>query len=61
MPIWVVFGERDDVGLADTERDVLLRCPTTSLVTIPGCGHMIPDQEPGRVADLVVAALAAAG
>lgn len=50
----VVFGERDDTGLADEERRGLEECPRTSLVTIPGAGHFTMNQEPGRIAELII-------
>jgi pimeloyl-ACP methyl ester carboxylesterase len=55
----VVFGEKDDVGLADEERDALEQCPRTTLTTIAGAGHFTLNQEPGQVAELVVKALPA--
>src|SRR4051794_29433455 len=51
---WVVFGERDDVGLADDERRALEDCPHVALVTIPNAGHFTLNEEPGRVAELIV-------
>jgi pimeloyl-ACP methyl ester carboxylesterase len=50
----VVFGERDDTGLADAERRALEECPRTTLVTIPGAGHFTMNQEPGRIAELLL-------
>ena len=56
---WVAFGEHDEVNLADAEREVLERCPTVSLVTIAGAGHLTHNQKPAEVAELVLAAVAA--
>ncbi len=50
----VVFGERDDTGLADEERLGLEECPRISLITIPGAGHFTINQQPGRIADLIL-------
>ena len=55
----VVFGERDDTGLADEERRVLEECPRTTITTIAGAGHFTMNQEPGRIAELVLGALPA--
>jgi pimeloyl-ACP methyl ester carboxylesterase len=51
---WVVFGERDDVGLTDDERRALEECPRVAVVTIPGAGHFTLNEEPGRIAELIV-------
>jgi pimeloyl-ACP methyl ester carboxylesterase len=50
----VVFGEDDDVGLTDTERQGLEDCPGTRLVTILGAGHFTLVQEPGQIAQLLL-------
>jgi pimeloyl-ACP methyl ester carboxylesterase len=50
----VVFGERDDTGLTDAERHGLDEGPRTSLITIPGAGHFTMNQEPERIAELVL-------
>ena len=50
----VVFGEHDDVGLKEEERSALEGCPRTTLTTIPGAGHFTMNQEPGRVAELLL-------
>jgi pimeloyl-ACP methyl ester carboxylesterase len=56
---YVVFGEKDDVGLADEERRALEQCPRTTLITIAGAGHFTLNQEPGRIAEVVLEALTA--
>ena len=43
----IVFGEHDDVGLADDERRTL----------VPNAGHFTLNQEPGQIAELVLDAL----
>jgi len=60
VPAWVVFGENDDIGLQDSERQELEACPTVTLITIPGAGHFTLNQEPAQVAEVVVQALASA-
>ena len=50
----VVFGEHDDVRLADKERRKLDECPRTTVITISGAGHFTMNQEPRRVAELIL-------
>ena len=50
----VVFGEDDEVGLTPAERSALEACPTTRLHFVPDCGHMLPNQKPEWVAELIV-------
>jgi pimeloyl-ACP methyl ester carboxylesterase len=56
---WVVFGEHDDIGLTDDERRALEECPHVTLITIPGAGHFTLNQEPARIAELIVEMLSA--
>jgi pimeloyl-ACP methyl ester carboxylesterase len=56
----VAFGEHDDTGLADEERRRLDECPCTTLTTIPGAGHFTMNQEPRRIAELLLGILSAA-
>lgn len=51
---WVVFGERDDVGLKDEERQGLQECDLVTLVTVAGAGRFTMNQEPARIADVIV-------
>ena len=53
----VVFGEDDEVGLTPAERSALESCPTTRLHFVPDCGHMLPNQRPEWVAELIVNAV----
>jgi pimeloyl-ACP methyl ester carboxylesterase len=55
---WLIYGDRDDVGVTDAERELLDRWPHTHLVMIPGAGHMTLNEVPERVAEFVVEALA---
>ena len=50
----VVFGEDDEVGLTPAERSTLESCPTTRLHFVPDCGHMLANQKPDWVAELIV-------
>jgi pimeloyl-ACP methyl ester carboxylesterase len=54
---WVVFGEHDEIGLTDEERDVLEQCPSTTLVTIADAGHFALNQKPGEIAEILLAAV----
>jgi pimeloyl-ACP methyl ester carboxylesterase len=57
---WVVFGEGDDIGLTDDERRALDECSHVTLVTIPDAGHFTLNEEPGRIAELIVGMVSAA-
>jgi pimeloyl-ACP methyl ester carboxylesterase len=57
----VVFGEHDDVKLAEQERRGLERCPRVVLRTLPGAGHMVPMERPPMVAELIVETYASDG
>ncbi|HEV2671307.1 MAG TPA: alpha/beta hydrolase, partial [Gemmatimonadales bacterium] len=55
---WVVFGDRDDIGLTDEERDALEACPRVTRVTIAGAGHFTLNEKPGQLAEIVLEAVA---
>ena len=55
----VVFGEDDEVGLTPAERSVLESCPSTRLHFVPNCGHMLINQNPEWVAELICDIVAA--
>jgi pimeloyl-ACP methyl ester carboxylesterase len=57
VPTWVVHAEKGDGGLTDDERRTLEARPHTSVITIPGTSYFIANEEPERVAELVVEAL----
>ncbi|MCU7820248.1 alpha/beta fold hydrolase [Kitasatospora sp. DSM 101779] len=61
VPVWVVHAEKGDGGLTTEERRTLEACPHAKLVTIPGTSYFLPGEEPRRIADVVVEALAVAG
>jgi pimeloyl-ACP methyl ester carboxylesterase len=54
---WIVFGDHDEIGLTDEERDVLERCPSVTLVTISDAGHFALNQKPAEIAKIVRDAL----
>ena len=58
VPAWVVFGESDDVGITDDERELLEASPHVSIVNIPDAGHFTLNQKPSDIAQLVLAAVA---
>ncbi len=53
---WVVFGERDEVRLADEERRALEACPGVELITIADATHLTLVERPDQVAKLIVRA-----
>jgi pimeloyl-ACP methyl ester carboxylesterase len=57
VPTWIVFGERDDIGITDDERQELAGYPNVTIVEIPNAGHFTLNQEPGKIAELVLDAL----
>ncbi|MEV4561771.1 alpha/beta hydrolase [Kitasatospora sp. NPDC049285] len=61
VPTWLVHAQRGDGGLTAAERRTLGRCPHATVVTIPGTSYFLPNEEPRRIADIVLAALAVAG
>jgi pimeloyl-ACP methyl ester carboxylesterase len=50
---WVVFGDRDEIGLTGDEQSVLDACPTTKLVTVKDATHMLIVEQPARLAELI--------
>jgi pimeloyl-ACP methyl ester carboxylesterase len=54
---WVVYGERDDVGLAPEERALLEAASGIRLVEIADAGHFTLNQKPDEIADLVLQAV----
>jgi pimeloyl-ACP methyl ester carboxylesterase len=58
VPTWIVYGESDDIGITDDERDVLEATPHVSIVRIPDAGHFTLNQQPGEIAKLVLEAVA---
>lgn len=60
VPTWVVHAEKGDGGLTDDERRTLKACPYATVITIPGTSHLLPNEKPGEIAGIVVAAAAAA-
>jgi pimeloyl-ACP methyl ester carboxylesterase len=57
VPAWVVYGESDDIGITDDERDVLEASPHVSIVRISDAGHFTLNQQPGEIAKLVLEAV----
>lgn len=61
VPAWVVRGDHDEIGLTAGERRGLEACPHVRMVTVPDAGHAVLVEQPARVADVVVDAVAATG
>jgi pimeloyl-ACP methyl ester carboxylesterase len=55
---WVVYGERDDVGITPDEREVL--APHVTLIEIADTGHFALNQKPDEVAAIVLQAVTSA-
>jgi pimeloyl-ACP methyl ester carboxylesterase len=60
VPTWVVHAEKGDGGLTAAERRTLEACPHVTLVTIPGSVFFLPNEVPGKIADVILEAVAAA-
>jgi pimeloyl-ACP methyl ester carboxylesterase len=56
-PAWVVFGDRDDIGLADDERTRLESCSSVTLVTVADSGHFTLNEKPAEIAAVLLKAL----
>ncbi len=54
---WVVFGDHGDVGLRDDERAVLDACHNVALQVVPDAGHLTLNEQPARVARIVLDAV----
>ncbi|MFC5668471.1 alpha/beta fold hydrolase [Kitasatospora misakiensis] len=50
---WVVRGDRDEIGLTDSEHAGLAACPSVSLEVVPDSGHLVLVEQPEAVARLV--------
>jgi pimeloyl-ACP methyl ester carboxylesterase len=60
VPTWIVHAEKGDGGLTVDERRALAACPHAHLVTIPGNVFFLPNEVPGRIADVILQAAATA-
>lgn len=61
VPAWVVFGDDDDVGLADDERATLDACPSVTMVEVADAGHLTLNEQPARIAEILIEAVSRAG
>lgn len=61
VPAWVVFGDHDDVGLADDERATLDACPSVTMVEVADAGHLTLNEQPARIAEVLLEAVSRAG
>src|SRR5438445_2474175 len=52
VPAWVVHAEKGDGGLTKHEREILEACPQVHVVTLPGQVFFLPNEVPGRIADV---------
>jgi pimeloyl-ACP methyl ester carboxylesterase len=54
---WVVFGEKDDIGLAPAERELLTAASNVTLVEIADTGHFGLNNKPDQIAAIVLQAV----
>jgi pimeloyl-ACP methyl ester carboxylesterase len=59
-PAWVVYGERDDIGITPDERAVLAAASHVTLIEIADTGHFALNQKPDEIAAIVLQAVARA-
>jgi pimeloyl-ACP methyl ester carboxylesterase len=59
VPAWVVHGESGDGGMTEEERRTLQAYAWIRIITIPGASFFTANEEPARVAGLVVDAIRA--
>ena len=57
---WVVYGERDDIGITPDEREVLAAAPHVTLTEIADTGHFALNQKPDEIAAIVLQAVTGA-
>jgi len=57
VPAWIVHAEKGDGGLTNEERRTLEACANARVITIRGTSFFLPNEEPGRIAEIVVDAL----
>jgi pimeloyl-ACP methyl ester carboxylesterase len=56
VPTWIVHAEKGDGGLTEGERRTLEACGNAHLVDIPGAVFFLPNEVPGRIADIILEA-----
>lgn len=54
---WVVYGEKDDIGITPDERELLTAAPNVTLVEIADTGHFALNQKPDQIAAIVLEAV----
>jgi pimeloyl-ACP methyl ester carboxylesterase len=54
---WIVFGEKDDIGLAPAERELLTAASNVTLVEIADTGHFALNNKPDQIAAIVLQAV----
>lgn len=53
VPVLIVSGALDEVCPPALQQELADRCPTATLVTVEGAGHMLPLEDPTALADAV--------
>ncbi len=54
VPALVVFGDHEEVGLTDEERQALDACPHVAMEVVTGATHFLVTEEPRRIAELIL-------
>jgi pimeloyl-ACP methyl ester carboxylesterase len=61
VPTTVVIGSRDVLTPPRLGRALAAAIPGARLVELPGAGHMLPYEEPDRLAEIILSAPTAQG
>jgi pimeloyl-ACP methyl ester carboxylesterase len=61
VPALIVAGGRDGLALAGLSVDIAAHLPRADVLVLPDAGHMLPFEEPDRLADLIIGAPARRG
>lgn len=56
VPLTLVAPENDHAVPPEAARNARARCPVSTLVPVPGLGHLAHEEAPGTLADIIVAA-----
>ena len=51
---YVVFGDNDEIGLTDEERNGLEACTNVTLITVADATHGLIIEQPARIAELIL-------
>ena len=57
-PCAVLWGDRDPFFSVAVGKRTVAMIPGARFITLPGCGHFLPEEDPQRFAEIVSASLA---